>query len=100
MSSSIADWIKSHQMQCYFKNNYGVECPGCGIQTSFILLLEGEIIESVHAYPGLIPMLISLLFIFLYINLKKNWIEKVLIISLISTIVIIMGSFLLKKFLY
>ncbi len=96
--NSIVDWIKSHQLQCYIKNNYGVECPGCGIQTAFILLLEGKITESIHAYPALIPMLISIFFIFLNINFKKNWIKKVLTISLISTVVIIIGNFLFKVF--
>ena len=92
-SNNLLDWIKSHQMQCYFKTNYGVECPSCGIQTSFIFLLEGKFTDSFRAYPALIPMLISIIFIFLYINFKRDWIEKVLIISLISTLFLIIGNF-------
>lgn len=44
-----------------------MDCPGCGIQRSFVLLLKGDIKASFFMYPALLPIL--LLFGFLAINL-------------------------------
>lgn len=95
----LIHWLKAHQLPCFIKNNYGIDCPGCGIQSAVIHLLEGNVIKSFNAYPALIPLLISLLFLLFYRLIKRDWIEKVLIVSLISTAIIIIGNFILKTVL-
>ena len=54
-----------------------MECPGCGLQRSIVLLLKGEFAESFFMYPALLPM--TLLFGFLALNRfvdfrRANWI--------------------------
>ena len=36
----------------------GKDCPGCGSQRAFILLLKGHVWESICMYPALIPIII------------------------------------------
>jgi len=42
----LINWLESHQLPCYYKKLLGIKCLGCGMQTAFILLLKGELIES------------------------------------------------------
>jgi len=59
--------LNSILVPCYFKSITGLDCPGCGIQTAFLLLLKGDLVSSFFSYPALIPILISA---GLYIGMK------------------------------
>lgn len=48
------------KLSCKIKDTTGFECPGCGIQRSFELLINGEFLASIKMYPGLIPMILTL----------------------------------------
>ncbi|MBL4604087.1 MAG: DUF2752 domain-containing protein, partial [Flavobacteriaceae bacterium] len=39
-------------LPCYSKQLFGVDCLGCGLQRSFILLTKGEFIEAFKMYPA------------------------------------------------
>lgn len=47
-----------------------MDCPGCGMQRSFLLLLKGDLAASFNMYPALIPVL--LLFTLLSFHLAKK----------------------------
>lgn len=64
---NIANWLEAHQLPCMFKAVTHFECPGCGLQRSFILLVKGDVAASIGRYPALIPILF--LFVFLLIHL-------------------------------
>jgi hypothetical protein len=63
----IITWLEQHQLPCLFKQLTSFDCPGCGMQRSFLLLLRGDVSGSVNTYPALIPVL--LLFVFLLLHL-------------------------------
>ena len=67
---NIINWLETHQLPCMFKAITHVDCPGCGMQRSFILLIKGDVLNSFLMYPALIPII--LLFAFLIIHLIKN----------------------------
>jgi Protein of unknown function (DUF2752) len=67
---NIINWLEQHQLPCMFKSITHFDCPGCGIQRSFVLLLKGQWLESFKMYPALLPVL--LLFAFLILHLIKN----------------------------
>ena len=72
--NSFIEWLKSHGVPCFYKEIFGYECPGCGMQTAFILLLEGRFSESFFAYPPLLFVAFLLLFFFVHIifDIKKG----------------------------
>lgn len=73
MLDKIADWLETHMLPCFYKKYLGVECPGCGMQRAIIELLKGNFVESIKAYPALLPLLIMLLFLILHLIFKfKN----------------------------
>ena len=68
---NIVNWLEAHQLPCLFKQLTHFDCPGCGMQTSFLLLLNGDIAGSLKTYPALLPII--LLFAFLILHLIKNF---------------------------
>jgi len=69
----IIDFFESHMQACQIKTVTGFDCPGCGTQRSFILLLKGNFLESFYLYPALIPFITTIgLLIWQLIAQKKN----------------------------
>lgn len=68
---NIIHWLEQHQLPCLFKQVTHLDCPGCGMQRSFILLLSGDIAGSFKMYPALVPII--LLFSFLILHLVRNF---------------------------
>ncbi len=68
---NIISWLENHQLPCLFKQIIHIDCPGCGMQRSFILLLKGDITGSFIMYPALVPII--LLFGFLLLHLVKRF---------------------------
>jgi Protein of unknown function (DUF2752). len=62
MWNAIIEWLKEHMLTCPSKYFFHFDCPGCGLQRSFLYLLEGDIARSFTTYPATIPMI--LLFIY------------------------------------
>ncbi|MFW6104045.1 MAG: DUF2752 domain-containing protein [Bacteroidota bacterium] len=67
MLYDIIGWLEAHMQPCIYKQEIGIECPGCGFQRALIALLKGNIWESIQLFPGLIPMVF--LFVFLIVHL-------------------------------
>jgi hypothetical protein len=88
---NIINWLESHTLPCFYKTLLGIECPGCGMQRAFIWLLKGNLIESIKAYPALIPTIILFLLLILQLILKfkkGNFYIKIIFIFTVCLIVI------------
>jgi len=46
-------------LPCAFKQLFGIDCPGCGFQRSFIALLRGNFAISFSLYPATILVLVA-----------------------------------------
>jgi len=86
-------------MTCPYKALSGIDCPGCGMQRSFIELLKGNFAESFHFYPALLPVIFTLLLTaaHLIFNFRNgaNYIKY----SFLSSMAIVVISYILKMFL-
>lgn len=67
---NITSWLEAHQLSCPFKQLTHLDCPGCGFQRSFILLLKGQINASVLMYPALLPIMIMFAMLILHVIFK------------------------------
>lgn len=97
---TLIHWLESHQAACSWKQYFGFECPGCGMQSAFIALLKGNILESIQLFPALFPMIIMLVMLSLQLIFKLPkgaLILKILFIFTSSTMVI---SFVIKLFIH
>ena len=72
---------KEWMLPCLSKQITGMDCPGCGIQRSISLLLEGEIVQSFLMYPALLPIitLFSYLALDFFIDIKASERNKLLL---------------------
>ena len=93
---NITGWLEAHQLPCMFKSITHFDCPGCGIQRSFVLLLKGDFAGSMVMYPALIPILLLLLL--LPIHLIKNIKNGAAILKYVSLFctALIMVSYIYK----
>lgn len=88
--------ITTPKLSCKIKDTTGIECPGCGIQRSFELLLNGNLLESIKMYPALLPLIFTMGILSYHTfrgNLKTLAILKY---SFILTVAIILISYILK----
>ena len=53
---------------CIFKYFTGLDCPGCGLQRSIVLLLDGQLLKSIYMYWATIPVL--MMFVYLALHLR------------------------------
>lgn len=66
-------WLQHHLLPCPFKFITGIDCPGCGFQRSFLLLIQGELKASIQLYPPTIPLLsLGIFFLVKHFYIFKN----------------------------
>jgi hypothetical protein len=91
------DWLQNHLLTCPYKAMSGNDCPGCGMQRSFIELLRGNFHASFDLWPALIPLLFTFLFLFLHLKFKFEWGAKVVMYLFIFTTSIVVVSYIIKQ---
>jgi hypothetical protein len=67
----MVEWLEKHQIPCIYKYLLGIDCPTCGFQRAFLLLLKGDVWKSIQTYPALIPTIILLLALISWMIFKK-----------------------------
>jgi hypothetical protein len=92
----MISWLQDHLLICPFKYLTGIDCPGCGFQRAVLLLLKGNIYESIVIYPPAIPIILFFIYLlierFLKLDSKQHYIKKLLLV-IACTIVIINYGF-------
>ena len=91
-SNGFIHWLEHHLLACPFKKLTSLDCPGCGLQRSFVALLKGDIVGSFKFYPATLPILA--LGIFALIHLKFDFKNGALIIKgmyIFATVIIIIN---------
>ena len=88
--------LENYMLPCFTKQILGVDCPGCGLQRSALLLFKGEFISAFLMYPAIYPMLV----LFAFLGLNKLFPVKhsntITIILMVSTVGFILINYLLK----
>jgi hypothetical protein len=89
---SFVGWLENHQSPCLYKKFLGIECPGCGLQTSFIALLKGNVSESIAIFPALMPMIAMMIYLLLFLIFKfKNGLLILKILFIFTSSLIAIG---------
>ena len=83
-------------LPCLNKKLFGVDCPGCGLQRSVLLLFNGEFVAAFQMYPAIFT-LIPLLGIVIVNKLFTLKYGNQFIIGLaISSVALILINFIFK----
>ena len=83
-------------LPCLNKQILGMDCPGCGMQRSVLLLFDGEFVAAFKMFPAIYPLLLLLLFLLADQFLKIKYANTISIILMITTVTFILTNFLLK----
>lgn len=92
--ADLIQWLEKHSRPCFYKKNFGTECPGCGFQRAFIELLKGNLLESLKQYPALIPLMVLMVFLALHIKFRFKHGALVLKALFILSAMLIVGNYL------
>jgi hypothetical protein len=80
-------------LPCPVKSLFGIDCPGCGMQRSFIELIRGNIGDSLLLYPALIPVMLMMILLIAHLVIKFDkggiWLKNIFILNTI----LIFGSY-------
>ena len=77
---------------CMNKKLFGIECPGCGSQRSFFMLINGEFSAAFHIFPAIYSM--SLLFLFLglhFIDKSRDYQKIIIGLAIINALIMIIS---------
>ncbi len=91
-------FLEKNLLSCHWKQNYGVECSGCGMQRSLIHLLKGEFTEAFFMYPAVYTLIAMLAYLGLHLKFNFQKGHKILLYLFIINVVLIVGNFILKTF--
>jgi hypothetical protein len=86
----------SWMLPCFTKQMIGMDCPGCGIQRSISLLLQGNIIDSFLMYPALIPIIFLLGFLIFDMFVTVKYGEQLKLWGTVIAIGTILTSYIIK----
>lgn len=89
-------YLETHLLQCPTKKLIGIDCLGCGFQRSFLLLINGNLVDSFLMYPALIPLLLMFgyLITHLFLRFKKG--AKTLQYFYILNSILIITNYIIK----
>lgn len=68
----------------------------CGTQRSIELLMKGEVIQSIEAFPATIPFILTILYTIAHLIFKFNKGARIIIWMFSFTAIIILVNFLIK----
>lgn len=88
--------IKDYMLPCFSKQLFGIDCPGCGLQRSILLLLNGEFIAAFKMYPAIYPLLALGCVILLNKILGLKYATQMIMGLSISSVALILINFFIK----
>ncbi|MCW3127110.1 MAG: hypothetical protein JWO03_2768 [Bacteroidetes bacterium] len=94
--SDILAFLGKNMFTCPTKAYLGFECPGCGLQRSVLLLLQGQVYDSIRVYPATIPMLLMFIILILHVKFKFAYGHIILQYIFIFNAALIFTSYIIK----
>lgn len=88
--------VEDYMIPCLNKKLFGFECMGCGLQRSIALIFNGEFIAAFFMYPAIYTLIALFGCIIVNIFYKFKHATKIINGLAIITIIIIVGSYIIK----
>lgn len=90
--------IEDYMLPCLNKKYLGMECPGCGLQRSAVMIVKGEFVDAFFMYPAVYSLIAFFGFVIFNHFKTYKYANKIIITLAILNVVIIVGSFLTKLY--
>lgn len=92
----IISFLEKHMLSCQWKNQFNVECLGCGMQRSIIHLLKGEFTEAFYMYPAIYTLILMFSYLLLHLKFNFKYGHKILLNLFIINTLLIISNYLIK----
>lgn len=94
--SEFISWLEGNMLQCFNKQLFGLDCPGCGMQRSLIALLKGDYYESFILYPPLSFIIGLMMLLVMHLSFRLKHGASMIKWYFILTTFIVIASFIFK----
>lgn len=93
--------MEDYMLPCLFKQTFGIDCKGCGIQRSIAFLLKGQFENAFYMFPAIYTTLLFFLSVGLFVVDKKHNYQKIVItLAIVNAIIMIISYVYKMKFIY
>lgn len=83
-------------LPCMSKQIFGIECPGCGIQRSIMMLIQGEFAAAFKMYPAVYPIttLFGFLVVDYFFRIRRSNIISIFL--MVTSVIMILTNYIFK----
>lgn len=87
---------EGYMLPCLNKTLFGIDCLGCGIQRSVLLLFQGEFLSAYKMYPAIYTLIVLVFFLIFnsFKRFKNDHLVKIALI--IVNVIIVVVSYIFK----
>ncbi|MDO7173646.1 DUF2752 domain-containing protein [Mariniflexile sp. AS56] len=89
--------LEDYMLPCLNKKLFGFDCMGCGFQRSFLLVFQGDFVAAFYMYPAIYTLIPLAFFIIASFFLKIKYANKVINALAITSVIVIIVSFIIKN---
>jgi hypothetical protein len=88
--------VEDHLIPCMWKKNFGLECFGCGMQRSAVLLFQGEFTAAFKMYPAIYTLILLFGMLLLHLKFNFKYGHKIILALFVTNVIIIVTNYILK----
>ncbi len=93
--------MEEYMLPCMNKSIFGVDCMGCGMQRSLLLLSKGEFMEAFKMFPALYTTILFFLVVILhFMDKSRNYLKLIVSLAIINALVLVIAYAYKMRFLY
>ena len=88
-------------MPCMNKSIFGIDCMGCGMQRSILLLLNGDFIEAFKMFPAIYSTILFLVIVILhFVDKSRNYLKLIVASAIFNSLILLIAYAYKMRFLY
>lgn len=86
--------LEDFMIPCMSKKLFGIDCPGCGMQRSLVLLFQGDFGASFQMFPAIFTTIPLFIFIGLhFIDKSRSYTKIIIPFAILNAIIMIIAYF-------
>lgn len=93
--------MEEYMLPCLSKKLFGIECMGCGLQRSILMLFHGDFVAAFQMFPAVYTTLLFFAVVGLhFIDKSRNYLKIIVSLAVINAIVMVVAYAIKMRFLY
>lgn len=86
--------LEEYMLPCLSKKLFGVECFGCGMQRSLVMVFQGKFGEAWHLFPAVYPLMFFIAFLAIdFFDKSKSYGTYIISSAVVMTFTMVVSYF-------